>query len=297
MAISRRSAIKAPEPARTLTAEGQVRWDLIVAGVAVVVILIDQITKALVHAHFSGKHLFDMVPVIGNIISLEYDENRGAAFSSFTDSPLLLGFLITIAVAVIAYMYWTNRERDYPLLKVTFGMIAGGAVGNLIDRMRLGYVTDFIHFQLPAIHRDFFIFNIADSAISIGVVLLAFVFWTLPREEPQAPGADAKSAAVPLAQATTVPAAKAPVSTATRTPTNPVKPPLAGTMSGTKAAATSKTPTSPVTGAASTPRATTAGANGKVTVTAATKSPTRGAPVATATRSSSGSKSKGKRRS
>ncbi|MBA3826644.1 MAG: signal peptidase II, partial [Ktedonobacterales bacterium] len=205
MAISRRSAIKAPEPARTLTPEGQVRWDLIVAGVAVVVIIIDQITKALIHARFAGNHVYDVVSVVGNVVTLVFDKNPGAAFSSFTDSPLLLGLLIVIAVGVIAYMYWSNRARDYPLLKITFGFILGGAVGNLIDRVRLGYVTDFVHFQLPAIHFDFAIFNIADSAISIGVVLLAFVFWTLPREEPVAPGEDVPSdgdaAALPVAKA------------------------------------------------------------------------------------------------
>jgi len=292
MALSRRSAIKAPEPARTLTPEGQVRWDLIVAGVAVAVIIIDQITKALIHARFSGNRVYDVVPVIGNIITFVFDKNPGAAFSSFTNSPLLLGLLITIAVGVIAYMYWTNRPRDYPLLKLTFGMIAGGAVGNLIDRVRYGYVTDFVHFQLPSLHFDFAIFNVADSAISIGVVLLAFVFWTLPREAVPDPGADAPTdagAALPLAKTSAVTktgaTGKPAMTSTTRTPTNPIKSGTGATTNG----ATSKTPTSPVKGAAGTPRATTA--------TAATTSPTRGAPVATATRAGSGNKSKGKRRS
>ena len=262
MALSRRSAIRAPEPKHTLTPEGQVRWDLIVAGIAVLVIIIDQITKALIHARFAGSHVFDVVPIIGNNLTLVFDKNKGAAFSSFTNSPVLLGLLIFIAVGVIAYMYWMNRSRDYPLLKVTFGLIAGGAVGNLIDRVRLGYVTDFIHFQLPSLHFDFAIFNIADSAISIGIVSLAYVFWTLPREAIPGPGEDAPSDASTTRQPLATPATpeKPPTSSATKVSVHPAK--------------SAKTPASAIT-----------------------KSPTLDAPVATTTRTGSRSKNKSKRRS
>ena len=175
-------SIKAPDTHETLSAPMQVRWDLIVAAIALVWVLLDQFTKHLIVAHFSGQHIADIVPVIGTIITFEYFGNKGAAFSSFTNSPGVLAFLILVAVGVIAWLYWSTRARANPWLKVTFGLIFGGAIGNLIDRVRLGYVVDFIHFQLPSLHFDFFVFNVADTGISVGVVMLAIIFWMMPRE-------------------------------------------------------------------------------------------------------------------
>lgn len=264
MSLVSRSTIKPPKPQETLTPQGQTRWDLIVGAIALGVILIDQFTKHLVVAHFSGQHKYDVVPIFGKILSLEYTGNRGAAFSSFTSSPGLLAFLIAVAVGVIGWLYWSTRPRNNPWLKATFGMIIGGAVGNLIDRVRLGYVVDFIHFQIPAIGFDFAIFNVADSAISVGVVLLAIIFWTLPREaDPEVAGTNERDISVPAgaqaiklsasaahnmparpATSTATKTALAPVpSAATRTPTNPVK--TATSPVKTSAGAT-KTPTSPV---------------------------------------------------
>jgi signal peptidase II len=173
----------------TLALLRRYRWDLLVAAVAATVVILDQITKALVLARFSGVHVDDVISVVGNIIVFEYDQNRGAAFSSFTHSPVLLTILILIALGVISWLYWSTRDRANLWLKITFGLIIGGAIGNLIDRFRLGYVVDFIHFQLPAIHYSFYVFNIADSGISIGIVALALLFWLMPRQEaiPEVP--------------------------------------------------------------------------------------------------------------
>jgi len=177
------------------------------------------------------------VHIIGNILTLENLGNRGAAFSSFTQSPGVLAFLILVAIGVIGWMYWSTRPRNNPWLKATFGLIIGGALGNLLDRVRLGYVVDFVHFQIPAIHFDFAVFNMADSAISIGVVALAIIFWTLPRENaedaaekqsaPSEVAAAPKNAAPVSSSASakaTVTNSAAPrmVSAATKTPTNPV---------------------------------------------------------------------------
>lgn len=167
-----------------LSSQDQARWDLRVLAIGALIVILDQITKALITAHFSGSHLYDIVPVIDHIIVFEYDRNTGAAFSSFTHSPLLLTFLILIALGVIGWLYWSTRPRANPWLKITFGLILGGAVGNLIDRFRLGYVVDFVHFQIPALGFSFAVFNVADSGISIGIVALAVIFWLMPRQEP-----------------------------------------------------------------------------------------------------------------
>jgi signal peptidase II len=262
MPLVSRSTIKEPDPQETLSAEARVRWDLIVAAIALGVIIIDQFTKALVLGHFKGQHAFDVVPIFGNILTLENWGNPGAAFSSFTQSPGLLAFLILIAVGVIGWMYWSTRPRDNPWLKATFGLIIGGAVGNLIDRLRLGYVVDFVHFQLPAIHFDFAVFNMADAAISIGVVALAIIFWTLPRESTEdAADGSAKSgiatAAVngatssgqsTSAKSSAMSAGAMPphtTSAATKTPTNPIKT-LNGSVAKPGTSIATKTPTNPV---------------------------------------------------
>lgn len=266
MAVYSRSSIKAPDAKDTLAPEMQARWDLVVVGIAVLLVIIDQFTKHLVVAHFSGAHKFDVVPVLGNILSFQYLGNTGAAFSSFTTQPLVLGFLILVAVGVIVWLYATTRARANPLLKVTFGLIFGGAVGNLIDRVRLGYVVDFIHFQLPSIHFDFAVFNMADAGISVGVVLLALIFWTMPREHEPEPGlaetgTSGMAHAVPSkpgANASTVPArtVTAPATaSATRTPTNPIKPASGNgqtTNPNGKPASDTKTPTVPVKAASTT---------------------------------------------
>jgi signal peptidase II len=195
--------------------------------VALVVVLLDQLTKALVKAHFGGAHIADVVPVIGNYLTIIYDENTGAAFSSFTQSPVLLGFLILIACGVIGWLYWSLRSRNNPLLRVTFGMIIGGAIGNLIDRLHYGYVVDFVHFQLPSVHFDFAIFNVADAGISVGVLMLALIFWTLPRESEPALAPNAGSdAATPndvgapptAANAKPTPATHSPITNSSASP-------------------------------------------------------------------------------
>jgi signal peptidase II len=261
MPLVSRSAIKEPDPQEILSSEARVRWDLIVAAIALGVIIIDQFTKALVLGHFRGQHAFDVVPVIGNIITLENYGNTGAAFSSFTKSPGLLAFLILVAIGVIGWMYWSTRPRGNPWLKATFGLIIGGAVGNLIDRVRLGYVVDFVHFQIPAIHYDFAVFNMADSAICIGVVALGIIFWTLPRESTEyisdgspKPGVATANGAASPGQSTAagkpsaMSAGAAPsrtTSAATKTPTNPVKT-LNGSVAKPGTSTATKTPTNPV---------------------------------------------------
>ncbi len=177
--ISHRS-IKPPAPNETLSPEQQVRWDVIIGAIGIGVILLDQISKAIVMSHFSGARRFDVVPIFGSVLSLIFVQNNGAAFSLFEGLGVVYIF-IAAAVGVIGYLYLRFRPRNHPWLKVTFGLILGGAIGNVIDRVRLGYVVDFIHFQIPG-HFDWPVFNIADSSIVIGMLSLIAIFVLLPRE-------------------------------------------------------------------------------------------------------------------
>lgn len=149
----------------------------------ILVVALDQWTKALVvdHLTLNGKP----TPLIGNYLSLYYIQNSGAAFGLFSNSLMLI-ILIVAAIAVISYLYLRFLNTGTLAVKLIFGMIIGGALGNLIDRARhSGYVVDFIFFQIPQIGFRFAIFNLADASISVGVFLLfvMLLFGGLRRKE------------------------------------------------------------------------------------------------------------------
>lgn len=150
-------------------------YDAFALLTALFVIGIDQWTKSLVVEHLSPPDFGPQVPLIGQYLVLYYIRNKGAAFSMFISNGPMLLVLITIAIAVIIYLYarmWNSGSLFYKLI---FGMIIGGAAGNLLDRFTHGSVVDFIWFRIPQINFSFAIFNIADAAISVGVVLLFLV--------------------------------------------------------------------------------------------------------------------------
>lgn len=151
--------------------------DLAMVGLGLLVIILDQLTKHWIVSYFSTKPAGYSVPILGQILTLEYLENKGSAFSFFEGQPILFLF-IAIAIGVIVYLYWRSRETGSLLLKLSFGLVLGGATGNLIDRFSHTFVVDFIHFQIPGIF-NFAVFNVADSAISVGVVLLAYMIWRM----------------------------------------------------------------------------------------------------------------------
>jgi signal peptidase II len=151
------------------------RNDLIMVATGILVIFLDQLVKQWITQYFTtGGRVDDSIPLLGNVLELIYVQNRGVAFS-LLEGRASLYILIALAVAVVIWLYWRLRNSPSVLIKVIFGLIIGGAVGNLIDRLRLGYVVDFIHFKIPAIGFSFAVFNVADSSISVGVVLLIAV--------------------------------------------------------------------------------------------------------------------------
>jgi signal peptidase II len=134
-----------------------------------VVLVLDQFTKYLVE---KSIRMYDVIPVLPGFFNLTHVRNKGAAFSLFSTMPngFRSAFFITVtlvAVAALAVLISKTGER---LLVAAFSLIAGGAVGNVIDRIRFGEVVDFIQWY----YRSFYwpSFNVADSAISIGVGLL-----------------------------------------------------------------------------------------------------------------------------
>jgi lipoprotein signal peptidase len=138
----------------------------------VATLLLDRWTKSLIQARFE---LNDTVSVIDGFFNITYVRNTGVAFGIFSSvsSPAkaLLLSLFTAIAAVVVVVYSIRSPVRNRLLQVALGFILGGALGNLYDRMTYGYVIDFLEFYYRGYHWPSF--NVADSAISTGVVLLA----------------------------------------------------------------------------------------------------------------------------
>lgn len=139
--------------------------------VAVVVLLLDQFTKAYIRQHLS---LYETVIVIDSFFHITHLQNPGAAFGLLADahSSLRIPFFMGVAaVAVAALTFFVRRIDERRLLVLTsLGAILGGALGNLVDRVWLGAVTDFLDFHLSGYHWP--AFNVADSSITVGMVVL-----------------------------------------------------------------------------------------------------------------------------
>jgi len=179
----------APRAPRLLTTRQAV---LLVLALVVTIIVADQLTKSWITARYGPCGNPTFTPVIGHVAGFSYVCNSGTAFSRFQDTPLVW-IPVLIAVCAVAWLWLRSLKEAQLLQQIAFGMIIGGAIGNnVVDRGRLGYVVDIIDLRLND-HLRFYVFNVADSGISIGVVLLAIAFWRAeaarPRDiEPEASG-------------------------------------------------------------------------------------------------------------
>ena len=137
----------------------------VVAGLTFVV---DQITKTIVMA---TMRVGDVIPVLPPFLDLHYITNRGVAFGLFAR---LGDIFVPIAIVIMSVIFWYYRSlRQRRLwLRTALGLQLGGALGNLLDRLRFGAVVDFVDFHIDAINFHFAIFNVADSAIVVGVGIL-----------------------------------------------------------------------------------------------------------------------------
>lgn len=140
-------------------------------GLAAVVFLLDQLVK---HWIVNIVQLEEKITIpVLPFFSLTWVENRGVSMGMLTADTevgrwLLVGLTALIATVVAV---WIRRERLWPE-SVALGLILGGALGNIVDRVRFGYVVDFVHLHWGP--WSFYVFNIADAAITIGVIILLF---------------------------------------------------------------------------------------------------------------------------
>ena len=138
------------------------RADLLVAlGLALAVFVLDQGIKSIVEASMRAG---ESIPVVPGFLSITYIRNDGGAFGILGGSQLLLLVGSAVAVGVVIWMLLAGQRSR--LATLACGLILGGAVGNLLDRLTTGEVTDYVHFSF------WYVFNAADAAITIGVAAL-----------------------------------------------------------------------------------------------------------------------------
>jgi signal peptidase II len=151
-------------------AAGVTHW-LGLAAIAMAAVAADQVTK---HVIASQLRLGQSVHVVGPF-SLHHVQNTGIAFGLFANSTVVITLLTTLAVAWMVWFFARSGAR-HPVLPTALGLLIGGSVSNLADRIRLGHVTDFLDFRYwPA-------FNLADSFICVGVAILLLTLLAADRE-------------------------------------------------------------------------------------------------------------------
>jgi len=134
------------------------------------IIIFDQITKYLAIFYLKDK---SSIILIKNFLQLNYVENRGAAFGILQNKQLPLIFFTILVVIFITIFLIKNKRLSF-LSRITLGGIIGGALGNLIDRIRLNFVVDFIDVRFGDIY-DFPVFNVADSFLVVFTIILAIL--------------------------------------------------------------------------------------------------------------------------
>jgi signal peptidase II len=146
------------------TAGTRAHW-LVFLVIAGAVVVLDQIAKAWLVANVSPG---EVVEVLGDWVRLIFSQNSGALFGLFRDNAVLFG-IVSLAVIGLIVAYHGRAGRSL-YMSIALGLLLGGAIGNLVDRLRLGYVVDFIDIGIG--NWRFYTFNLADSAISLAIVML-----------------------------------------------------------------------------------------------------------------------------
>ena len=143
----------------------------------VILIIIDQWTKALAVEHLMNQKPLVLIP---GVFQLHYLENRGAAFGMLQGQRFFFVVIAILVLAAITYIYFKLPwQKHFHYLRAVGIFVAAGAVGNLIDRVSLGYVVDFFYFELI----NFPIFNVADIYVTCATFVLAFLILFYYKEE------------------------------------------------------------------------------------------------------------------
>lgn len=159
------------------------RWPIFL-GLAAAVFVLDQLTKAWLVSFLAPG---ERVQVLGDYLRLVHSQNSGALFGLFRDQAIVFAI---VSVGVVGAIVWFHRSSGRnTLLSVALGLLLGGALGNMADRFRLGYVVDFVDLGIGGFR--WYTFNVADSAISGAILLLLASAFVTDRTRPAAEPPDA----------------------------------------------------------------------------------------------------------
>jgi signal peptidase II len=143
---------------------------VLLPAIAVLTLIADQFSKRIIQQTMHPGDFWSPLSSLGRLFRISYVTNTGAAFGLFPNQGGLFT-VVALVVVVIIVTYYRYLPTDGWLLHLSLGLQLGGAIGNLLDRVRLGYVVDFIDVGFWPV------FNLADSAIVIGVGILAYYLW------------------------------------------------------------------------------------------------------------------------
>ena len=161
----------------------------VVPLVALAVFVLDQISKFVISTHFELDSAWFPIPFLKSLFGITYIHNTGAAFGILPNQNLVFSIIALIVVVVIVVYVRRNPNIDL-LLAISLGLLLGAASGNLVDRVRYGYVVDFLYVKYWAVS------NVADVCITTGVILLAYYLIT-HADKPAATQAASAQPAVP----------------------------------------------------------------------------------------------------
>ena len=141
--------------------------NIFIFSIALLIVLLDQLTKFLIKQNFQ---LNESVPIINNVFHMTYITNTGSAFGLFRGFNVF--FVMFSVIVIIAVFYYIEKiKNNERMLQLSAGLLLGGTIGNLIDRLFHGFVIDFLDFRVWPV------FNIADSAVTISVIFLIILLW------------------------------------------------------------------------------------------------------------------------
>jgi signal peptidase II len=173
------------------------RLSVMVGAVTVPVLALDQLSKFYITTHLA---LYQTIALIPNLLDITYTRNPGAAFSLFADlRPEFrdIFFFTLSAIAIIVLVLLLSFGSRTATTSIAFALILGGTIGNLIDRAARGNVVDFIYVHRYAFHYP--VFNVADSAITIGVALVLIFPWVSPGQQRRSfPSESSRPVVTPL---------------------------------------------------------------------------------------------------
>jgi signal peptidase II len=148
---------------------------LILLLTALAILVADQVTKALVVGNLA---IGERVDLLGDLVQIWHVQNRGAAFSLFQGGTVIFLVVSLLSIGMVAYFHRTMRDRS-PWLHLVLGIVLGGTLGNFTDRLRQGYVTDWLSVGFGDTRWP--TFNVADSSVVVGIgILVVYLFLTSP---------------------------------------------------------------------------------------------------------------------